>query len=207
MKLIFVGPQGSGKGTQAKLIAAKLGLCHISSGDLLREVKGDLKKEVDKFMSKGDLVSDDLMIKILKERLGEGDCDKGFILDGFPRNKEQVEALRKITDIDKVVEIVISDEESIKRILGRRNCKKCGAIFNVNTSPKPKSEGVCDFCKGKLSKREDDNEKVLRERLKVYHDETEKILKMYTFMRIDGQRSIEEVEKDILESIGGSRKR
>lgn len=202
MKLIFVGPQGSGKGTQAKRIAAKLGLCHISSGDLLREAQGDLKKEVDKFMSKGDLVPDELIVRILKERLSKGVCESGFILDGFPRNVSQAEILKGIVDIDKVVEIAISDEESIRRVGGRRNCSKCGAIYNVNTLPVPRVEGVCDKCGAELLKRSDDNEEALRERLKIYHGETERVLKMYDFVRIDGAQSIEKVEQDILENIG-----
>ena len=202
MRLIFVGPQGSGKGTQAKRIAKRFGFCHISSGDLLREVTGDLKLEVDRFMNKGDLVPDELIVRILKERLKKVDCKKGFILDGFPRNVSQVKELAKITDIDKVVEISISDEESIKRISGRRNCVKCGAIFNVNSSPRPKVEGVCDKCGGELVQRADDNEKALKERLKVYHKETERILKMYKFMRVNGNNSIEKVEADIVEGVG-----
>jgi len=202
MRLIFVGPQGSGKGTQAKRIAKRFGFCHISSGDLLREVTGDLKLEVDKFMNKGDLVPDELIVRILKERLKKVDCKKGFILDGFPRNVSQVKELAKITDIDKVVEISISDEESIKRISGRRNCVRCGAIFNVNSSPRPKVEGVCDKCGGELVQRADDNEKALKERLKVYHKETERILKMYKFMRVNGNNSIEKVEADIVEGVG-----
>ena len=201
MNLIFVGPQGSGKGTQAKRIAKRLNFCHVSSGDLLREVKGELKVEVDKIMERGDLVGDELIARILKKKLSEDECMRGFILDGFPRNVEQVEILKGISDIDKVVEIVISDEESVRRISGRRICAKCGAIFNIN-SCRPVVEGICDKCGGELIKRKDDNESVLRERLRVYHEETEKILKFYEFVRIDGERSIEEVEDDILESLG-----
>ena len=110
MNLIFTGPQGSGKGTQAKRIAKKTGLCHISTGDLLRQVEGDLRIELDKFMSKGDLVPDELIVRILKERLGRLNCGSGFILDGFPRNVNQAKELGKIVDIDKVVDIAISDD-------------------------------------------------------------------------------------------------
>jgi adenylate kinase len=209
MKLIFVGPQGSGKGTQAKRIAKRLGLCHISTGDALREVasgkwrmEDGLGEEVKKIMERGDLVGDDLMIRVLKEKLESKDCGRGFILDGFPRNVAQVGMLKKITDIDKVVEIAISDEESVRRIGGRRGCGKCGAIYNVNTSPVPSVEGICDKCGSELTHRKDDNEDALRERLKVYHDETEQILKMYEFMRINGEQSIDKVEEDIVEGIG-----
>jgi len=198
MKLIFVGPQGSGKGTQAKKVAEKFGLCHISTGDLLRGVTGDLKSEVDLVMSEGRLVGDDLIVKILKEKLSSEECEKGFILDGFPRNLAQVDMLKEISDIDKVVEISISDEESVKRVCGRRNCVKCGEIFNVY-SKKPLIEGVCDSCGGELIQRKDDNETALRERLKVYHEETEEILNRYTSVKVDGNRSIEEVFGNIIE--------
>ncbi len=199
MNLIFVGPQGSGKGTQAKKVAGKFGLCHVSIGDLLRGVRGVLKIEIDRVMSKGDLVPDDLTVKILKERLERRDCSKGFILDGFPRTISQAKELERIANIDKVVEIVISDEEAVKRISGRRSCVKCGAIYNVNTSPKPSVKGVCVKCGGKLIQRKDDNESALRERLKVYHKETESVLDMYDSFRIDGEQSIEKVTADILQ--------
>ncbi|MBT6689811.1 nucleoside monophosphate kinase [archaeon] len=199
MKLIFVGPQGSGKGTQAKRIARKFGLCHISTGDLLREVDGELKTEVDKIMSRGDLVSDELIVRILKEKLESDECKSGFILDGFPRNVAQVEELAKITEIDRVVEIAISDEESVRRISGRRGCGKCGAIYNIATAPKPKVEGVCDDCGGELIQRKDDNEEALRERLKVYHEDTESILERYTSVRVDGEQSIEKVFEGVVE--------
>lgn len=209
MRLIFVGPQGSGKGTQAKKVARRFKFCHISTGDALREVAdgrlqvaGNLREEIGKVMERGGLVGDDLMVRILKSKLESSECENGFILDGFPRNIAQVEMLKKISDVDKVVEIVISDEESVRRIGGRRGCEKCGAIFNVNTSPRPKVEGVCDKCGGELKQREDDNEKALRERLKVYHEETESILKMYEFSRIDGEKSIKEVFSDIVETLG-----
>lgn len=201
MKLIFVGPQGSGKGTQAKRVARKFGICHISTGDALREVSGDLKAEVDKFMSRGELVSDELIIKILKERLSAEDCKDGFILDGFPRNVNQAEELKKIVAIDKVIEISISDEEAVRRVCGRRNCKNCGAIYNVNSFPMPKVDGVCDKCGGELFAREDDNEEALKKRLKVYHEETESILEMYDFVSINGEQKIESVFEDIMEAL------
>ncbi|MFH0808821.1 MAG: nucleoside monophosphate kinase [archaeon] len=198
MNLIFVGPQGSGKGTQAKMIAKKFGFCHISTGDLLRGVTGYLKSEVDRVMSEGRLVGDELIVKILKEKLSGEECEEGFILDGFPRNVAQADMLRGISEIDKVVEISISDEESVRRVCGRRNCVKCGEIFNVY-SKKPLAEGVCDECGGELVQRKDDNEEALRERLKVYHEETEKILKMYTSVKINGEQSIEKVFGEIVE--------
>jgi len=200
-KLIFVGPQGCGKGTQAKVVAEKLGLCHISTGDLLRAVTGGLKEEVDSYMSTGALVPDELIVRILKERVMQSDCDNGFILDGFPRNIAQAEELDKIMDIDKVIEIAISDDESVLRISGRRNCPSCGAIWNVNTSPKPQDEIKCDKCGAELIQRADDNEESLRKRLEIYHRDTEPILDKYTSVKIDGEQSIEKVSEDVLAAL------
>lgn len=197
MNLIFIGPQGSGKGTQAKKVAEKFGLCHISTGDLLRATTGDLRAEVDSYIDGGNLVPDELIIKILEKRLKDADCEKGFILDGFPRNVSQAEKLEEIVDIDKVVEIALSDETAVKRILGRRNCGKCGAIFNVYTF-RPKVEDVCDECGGELFSRVDDTEEALRERLRVYHEETEPVLERYTSVKIDGEKSVEACFEDVL---------
>jgi adenylate kinase len=198
MKLFFVGPQGCGKGTQAKIVAEKLGLCHISTGDLLRNVGGDLKAEVDSYMAEGKLVSDALIVRILKERILQNDCENGFILDGFPRNLSQANELAKIVDVDKVIEIAISDDESVLRVSGRRNCPICGIIWNLYTSPKPSNPNKCDKCGGELVARADDSEEALRKRLKVYHDETEPILEKYDFVKINGEQEIGKVTQDIL---------
>jgi adenylate kinase len=201
MKLIFIGVQASGKGTQAKIVSKKLGLSHISTGDLLRNVTGDLKKEVEAVMASGALVSDELIVKILEERLGQPDCQNGFILDGFPRNLKQAEMLEAITKIDKIIEIEISDEEAVNRISGRRNCSKCGRIYNANTSPKPKEEGVCDNCGENLFQREDDSEEAAIKRIHIYHSETEPILKKYPSVKINGEQPIEKVSEDILKGL------
>ena len=201
MKLIFVGPQGCGKGTQAKVIAEKLELCHISTGDLLRAVTGDLKDEIKSYTDEGNLVPDELIVRILKERVLQDDCENGFILDGFPRNVAQADELDKIMDVDKVIEIAISDDESVSRIGGRRNCGSCGAIWNVNTSPKPADDSKCDKCGGELIQRVDDNEESLRKRLEIYHRDTEPILEKYTSVKIDGEQSIEKVSEDVLAAL------
>jgi adenylate kinase len=166
MNIVFIGPQGSGKGTQADVISKKLGIPHISTGDLLRNATGQLKNEVDFYMNRGELVPNDLMFKVLKRRLKRKDCESGFILDGFPRDLEQAERLSRMVVINKIVEISIRDDEAVERVMGRMNCKKCGRIYNVHTNPKPKEEGVCDNCGEKLSRRKDDNETALRERLR-----------------------------------------
>jgi len=202
MKLIFIGPQGSGKGTQAKIIAEKLNLKHLSTGDLLRNAQGKLKKEAESYMNSGKLVPDELIIKILKEGLSKPEIKDSFILDGFPRNLEQAEELNKITNIDKIIEISISDEESIKRLSGRWNCKKCGIAYNVITSPKPKEEGKCDKCQESLYQRDDDKPGAIKQRLRVYHEDTEPILEKYPSVRINGEQSIKKVTEDILKVLG-----
>lgn len=199
MNIIFIGIQGSGKGTQAKIISEKLKIPHISTGDLLRSAQGELKQEIDSYMLQGKLIPDELMLKILKETLDK--ADNGFILDGFPRNIEQAKALDKITRIDKAIEIVISDEEALKRLSGRRNCENCKANYNIYTAPKPKQEGVCDYCQGKLVQRKDDNEEAIKKRLEVYHKETEPILNHYKSIKINGEQDIEKVTYDIKKAI------
>jgi len=200
MILLFVGAQGSGKGTQAKIISKKLNLCHISTGDLLRETTGKLKEQVDSYINNGKLVPDELILKILKQRIKEPDCKTGIILDGYPRNLQQTDELTKIAKIDKVIEISISDKEAVKRLNGRWNCKKCGIAYNVITSPKPKQKGICDICKQPLTQRDDDKDKnAIQKRLDIYHNETEPILEKYDSVKINGEQSIEKVTEDILE--------
>lgn len=201
MKLILVGPQGSGKGTQAKILSEKLEIPHISTGDLIRSAEGELKERVDSYASSGKLVPDELMLEILKKRLERDDCKKGFILDGYPRNIEQAKELDKIARVDRVIEIDISDEESIRRLSGRRNCKKCGRIYNVNTSPKPKRNNLCDHCGVMLFQREDDQPDAIKERLKIYHNETEPVLKKYDSIRVNGEREISEISEEILSKL------
>jgi adenylate kinase len=198
--IIFVGPQGSGKGTQAKIISLELAIPHISTGDLLRDVEGELRKEVDKYMKAGKLVPDELILQILKTRISQADCKKGFILDGYPRNIEQAKELDKIVKMDKVIELWIPDREAIRRITNRLNCKNCGHVFNKVLSP-PKVDGKCDNCGTDLYVREDDNETAIRKRLDVYHKETEPILEHYDSEKVDGTQEKEKVTKDILKAL------
>ena len=194
MRLIFIGAQASGKGTQAKIISEKLGLKHISTGDLLRSATGKLKEEIDSYINEGNLVPDELIFRLLKAKIVGLN---GFILDGFPRNLEQAEMLEKITKIDKIIDIEISDATAIKRISGRRNCPKCGKIYNVYTNPKPKKENICDDCGTKLFQRVDDTVEAAKKRLEIYHKETEPILKKYSSVKINGEMEIEEVTREI----------
>jgi len=201
MIILFVGPQGSGKGTQSKLIAEKLRIPHISSGDLLRAVEGPLKLEIETYTSHGRLVPNRIMLKIIRERISKPDCEKGFILDGFPRNLEQARALDSIVKFDEVVEISISDQEAIGRIANRFSCKRCGSVYNIKTSP-PRSPGICDKDGEPIYQRDDDKEDAIKKRLKIYHKETEPILKHYPSARVNGEQGIGKVTKDILRALG-----
>jgi len=201
MNLIFVGPPGSGKGTQAKIIARILDSPHISTGDLVRESTGDLKREIDSYINMGNLVPDELILKILKKRLSRGDAKGGFILDGFPRNIAQADALDLFVKIDKVIHIKLPDKEAFNRISGRRNCAKCGRIYNIYTSPKPKQDGICDYDGSILHERGDQREEVIEKRLQVYHNDTEPILKKYTHFDVDGSKDIDVVTQEILKYI------
>jgi len=205
MKIVFIGPQGSGKGTQAKILSERLGFCHISTGDLLRGSGGELKKKVDEIMNKGGLISDDLMLDILKKRISCEDCLKGFILDGFPRTLNQAKLLEGVVKIDKVVEIFISDDNAVKRIFGRVSCSKCGEGYNNFTELKPKVEGKCDKCGSGLVRRDDDNEYAVRKRLKIYHKETEPVLEFYgsEIVKVDGMQGVEKIYDEIVEELEG----
>lgn len=200
MKIIFIGPQGSGKGTQAKIISEELNIPHISTGDLFRALEGKLKEEVNSYVKKGELVPDELTIKILKQRISKPDSKKGFILDGYPRNLNQAKLLEKITKIDKIIEIDITDDLAIKRISSRISCKKCGAVYNLITNP-PKRKDICDRCGGELYRRADDNPDAIKKRLETYHKETEPILEMYKnkLITINGDQEIDKISMDILE--------
>lgn len=201
-KIIFIGPQGSGKGTQAKIISEELKIPHISTGDLFRALEGSLKQEVDSYINQGKLVPDELTVRILKERISKPDCKTGFILDGFPRNIAQAQLLEKITNIDKVIEIDITDDLAIERISSRISCKKCGAVYNTITNP-PKIKDICDRCGGELYRRADDNPDAIKKRLETYHKETHPILEMYEdkLTSIDGDQEIDKISMDILEEL------
>lgn len=180
-KFIFIGAPGVGKGTYAKRISPKMGIPHVASGDLFRaEIakQSELGKLAQSYIDQGKLVPDDVTVAMMKERLAQPDAQKGFILDGFPRNLEQAKVLEKITPIDLVVHFVLPEEAMIKRACARRICEKCGEVFNLMTFP-PKQEGICDKCGGKLIQRSDDNEKTIRQRLMFYHKLTDPIIAYY----------------------------
>ncbi len=204
MRIVLIGPPGSGKGTQAEKLSKELDTPHISAGDLLREVeKKDtpLGRLVKGYLERGELVPLDITIKLLREKL-EG--LNRFILDGFPRSLEQAKALEGITSVDAAVELVVRDEVSVARISSRRVCENCHANFNLLTKP-PREEGVCDYCGGRLVQREDAKPGVVKERLRIYHRVTEPVINHYkergVLVRVNGELSEEEVFKEILNGL------
>ena len=214
MRLVLLGPPGAGKGTQARALAALWGIPQVSSGDLLRAVvreDSDLGREAASYMDRGQLVPDELVLKLIAERLKNKDARKGFILDGFPRNVSQAEALGKGLDrvglkLDKAVAVIVPDEEIVKRISGRGTCAKCNAMYHIAFEP-PAKPGVCDKCGGELYQREDDAEETVRERLKVFAEATRPLLDHYgqqgLLAQVDGVGSTDEVEKRILSAVNG----
>ncbi len=205
-RIILLGPPGAGKGTQAKLLAAKNGLAHLSTGDILRdEVTRDteLGRKAKGYMNRGDLVPDELIIDMIEGRLDE---DGGFILDGFPRTVTQAEALEKITAIDVVINIALTRDEVIRRLSSRRVCRDCGKIYNLLYNS-PKNEGVCDACGGNLFQREDDRRDVIENRYDVYIDVTAPLINFYKerglVKDVDGSQATEKVSDQILVALRG----
>ena len=181
MKAIIFGPPGSGKGTYASRLRAKLGVDVIAMGDIFREIMKEdspLGKKVKQYVEKGLLVPDDVVIEVLKQRLAKSSSKKGFILDGFPRTLEQANALDKIVAIDVVIKLTVPDSIIIERLSTRRICKSCGEVYN-DRYLKPKVEGVCDKCGGQLYQRPDDTAKVIKDRIQVYEQQTQQILQHY----------------------------
>ncbi len=190
-RFVFLGPPGVGKGTYSSRAGPILGIPHISTGDIFRaEVKSgsELGNKVKSIMEAGGLVSDDIVIEVLKKRLSQDDCGKGFILDGFPRTIPQAEALDGVTKIDAAVNITVPEDILIEKMCARRVCKECGDIYNVAHIQRdgidmppmaPKTEGKCDKCGGELIQRPDDNEAVIKDRLAAYHKQTSPLIDYY----------------------------
>lgn len=205
MKLIFLGAPGAGKGTQAEIIAGKLNIPTISTGNIIREALAngtEMGLKAKSFIEAGKLVPDDVVIGIIKERLAEDDCNGGFILDGFPRTIPQAEALDNMgIIIDKVVDIDVPDENIVNRMSGRRVCKACGSSYHIENK-KPKVEGVCDSCGGELQIRKDDAPETVLDRLNVYHEQTEPLKDFYAkcgkLRSVEGTAPITEITAAIL---------
>jgi len=209
MNLILLGAPGAGKGTQAELLMQKLSIPAISTGNMLREAMAngsELGKQLKQIMDSGSLVSDDVILSIVAERVSREDCKNGFILDGVPRTLSQARALHAAgIRIDHVVSIEIDDTVIEGRMTGRRVCSKCGASYHITANP-PKSEGICDLCGAELMVRKDDAPETVRHRLEVYHETTE-VLKSYyaetgKLRLVDGNQPIEEAFRDVLKAIG-----
>ena len=213
MNIVLFGPPGSGKGTQAKLLAERYGVPHISTGDILRGNLNNETKlglEAKTYMDKGELVPDDLLIGLIKDRLSEPDCASGFLLDGYPRTLPQAEALSKILseqgkNLDVVLNIDVPDEKLLKRLAGRRMCV-CGASYHILFN-KPKQEGICDLCGSKLYRRDDDKEEAILNRLDVYKNQTRPLIDHYTqagvMLTINGAADIEVVFNEICRLLDG----
>jgi len=214
MVILFLGAPGAGKGTQASIIAGRLRIPHISTGDIFREAvsKGtELGKKAKEYMDRGELVPDEIVIGIVKERIAAEDCNNGFVLDGFPRTVAQAEALDQVLTemgkkIDFVLNVVVSEEEVVRRLTGRRTCKNCGAVYHVVFNP-PKKDGVCDVCGGELYQRDDDREETVRNRLKVYFEKTAPLIDYYqkkgVLVDINGEQPVEKVTEEIEKVIRG----
>lgn len=212
MNLIFLGAPGTGKGTQAALLAEKINILHLSTGDLLRAAVKDgteLGNRAKSFMDAGDLVPDEILIGLIGEKQQQGDLDRGFILDGFPRTIPQATAIDAIFDrvglsIDKVVLLIVDDEEIVKRLSGRMSCSECQAGYNYPTN-KPRQEGLCDKCNGKLTRRQDDEPEVVKNRLAVYVEQTRPIEDHYreksVLLEVSGIGTPDEVFARIAEGL------
>lgn len=209
MKLILLGAPGAGKGTQAEILAKRLNIPTISTGNILRAaVKNEtpVGLQAKAFMDKGALVPDDVIIGIVRERLAESDCAGGYILDGMPRTIAQAEALEKAgVELDAALLIELADEIIEKRMTGRRACTACGATYHIVAAP-PKTEGVCDNCGGELSVRKDDMPETVKNRLKVYHMETEPLISFYNergkLRTVEGTGSVADTTRLVLEALG-----
>ncbi len=217
MYILLMGPPGAGKGTQAERLIGKYGIPQISTGDMFRAaVKAGtpLGKEAKSYMDKGALVPDSVTVGIVKERLAEADCQKGWILDGFPRTAAQAAALDAILhdmgiSLTAVLNITANKDDLVKRICGRFVCRSCGASFHKEFRP-PKKEGVCDVCGGELYQRDDDKEETVNQRLSVYEASTKPLIDYYeasgVLSNIDGDKSMDEVHDQIVSALEKAKK-
>ncbi|MBR5721529.1 MAG: adenylate kinase [Clostridia bacterium] len=209
MNIIFFGAPGAGKGTQAEIVSKKLGIPTVSTGNMIREaIKNgtEMGKSAKSYIDAGSLVPDEVVIGIIKDRLDKDDCENGFILDGFPRTIPQAEALEKMgVKIDVVLNIEVSDDAIIRRMSGRRTCLKCGATYHVDYNPS-KTEGICDNCGAELTIRKDDDPEVVKNRLTVYHNETEPLKDFYSkkglLKTVIGQEELSDTTKLTAEALG-----
>ena len=209
MKLILMGPPGAGKGTQGELLEKKLGISTISTGLMLRTAIKDqteVGKLAEQYINDGKLVPDEVIVEIVKQRLAQPDCEKGFILDGFPRTTAQAEALEAAgVEIDKVLLLEVDDNKIVERLSSRRECSKCGIPYNI-VSKKPAKEGICDSCGGELIIRKDDVPETIQNRLDIYHEQTEPIKKFYEAKGIlavaQGEEELKDTTANVAKALG-----
>lgn len=215
MFLILLGPPGAGKGTQAEAIVARTGVVHIATGDLFRENirnQTELGKQAQAYVGRGELVPDDLTVRMLLDRIDRPDTAQGVLLDGFPRTTEQAHALDEALSargqaVDQVLYIKVEEEEVVRRLGGRWTCRQCGAVYHESFSP-PKERGRCDKCGGDLYQRDDDKSETVRNRLAVYNQQTAPLIDFYRgqgkLTEVDGGREAEAVARDLLRAIGAA---
>ncbi|MDI6858808.1 MAG: adenylate kinase [Dehalococcoidia bacterium] len=215
MFLILLGPPGAGKGTQAEAIVARTGVVHIATGDLFRENirnQTELGKQAQAYVGRGELVPDDLTVRMLLDRIGRPDTAQGVLLDGFPRTTEQARALDEALSargqaVDQVLYINVGEEEVVRRLGGRWTCRQCGAVYHESFNP-PRERGRCDKCGGDLYQRDDDKPETVRNRLAVYNQQTAPLIDFYRgqgkLTEVDGGREAEEVARDLLRAIGAA---
>ena len=213
MKIIMLGAPGAGKGTQAKQIAEKYMIPHISTGDIFRaniKAETELGKKAKKYMDEGLLVPDELVMDLVVDRLQQDDCEKGYVLDGFPRTIVQAEGLDKELaklgqKMDYAIDVEVPDENIVNRMSGRRACVGCGATYHIQYAA-PAKEGICDKCGGELILRQDDAPETVKKRLGVYHDQTQPLIRYYDqegiLVKVDGTKDIEDVFADIVKVLG-----
>lgn len=209
MKLIMLGPPGAGKGTQAEYLSEVYNIPQISTGAIIRDVIASGSEEgnkIKKLIDEGMLLSDETVVSMIRERLKKPDCEKGFILDGFPRTIAQAEALDAMgVKIDHVLSIELSDEAILERLSGRRECKNCRASYHIQYNPSEK-EGVCDRCGGELICRDDDNPETIKNRLSVYHDSTEPLKHYYGekgLLRLaESKKQLKNTRNEVLRALG-----
>lgn len=212
MRVVLVGPPGAGKGTQAQFLASHLSIPKISTGDIFRDNVSHgtaLGRQAQKYMERGDLVPDEVTIAMVTDRLADDDTQAGFLLDGFPRNLPQAETLKKMlaswdTKLDVVLELVVDDDEVVRRLSGRRGCRRCGRIWHVAFDP-PVEPGICDDCGGELFQRDDDREVTIRHRLDVYQQQTTPLVSFYadegTLLGLDATGPVDEITERALRAL------
>ncbi|HZA56023.1 MAG TPA: adenylate kinase [Candidatus Udaeobacter sp.] len=210
VRVVLLGPPGAGKGTQAKLLQERFKACQVSTGDILRKAVAEqtpLGKQAAQYIKQGALVPDPLIVNLVAERLQDKDCEKGFILDGFPRTISQAESLDEILTrmgltLDRVLSVQVPHSVIVQRLAGRRTCKGCGALYHLTLDP-PDKEGVCDRCGGELYQRDDDREETITARLKVYETQTAPLMNYYRerglLRDIDGVGKVDEIRSRVIE--------